>query len=243
MEIRTVRLDKVFPNDWNPNEMDEATFTRLIEELDEDGGGVGYIDPVQTVPLTDGTYQIIGGEHRWRALKALGHTEIQVVVLTDAKWDDQDLRQFVTARFNALHGKTNPEKFAKMYLKLADKYGEEAMKRLMGFTDSEAWGELVKHARRGLEEIGVPKEKLKEFDKAAKGAKTIDDLSAILNKLFAEHGNTLKSNFMVFTFGGREHLMVQLSRKGFKAVKALAMRLHAEGTDFGEHVESLLAPR
>lgn len=239
MRIERVSIDALRPNPWNPNEMDDETFNRLAEELDEETG-VGYIDPIQAVPMDDGTFQIIGGEHRWRAMRANGHESIEIVVLGDEKWRDEDLRKFVTTRLNALHGKINPQKFMDLYMDLAKRHDEEALQALMGFTDRDAWGALVKDTRKGLADAGVPKEKLKEFDAAVKEMKTVDDLSLILNKIFTEHGDTLSSNFMVFTFGGKEHLMVQLPKKSFTLAKAAFGAAYQEGKDVGELMAKLL---
>ena len=64
----------------------------------------------------------------------------------------------------------------------------------------------------------MPKEIADKFGEAAKEAKSVEDLSLILNHLFNKYGDTLKYSFMVFTYGGREHLYVAMNPKTKKAM-------------------------
>lgn len=215
MRLEELDVESLRPNPWNPNEMNEDTFNRLGEELED----VGFIDPIQVVPMDDGTYQIIGGEHRWRAAKVFGYDTIPCVILDGEKWSDEDLRKFVTTRLNALKGAINPMKFMELYNDLASRHEEEALQALMGFTDKDAWRVLTKDVKTGLEDMGLSKEALKKFDEATAELKTVDDLAGILNTIFNEHGDDLTSNFMILSFGGRDHLYVQFDdAKAFKAV-------------------------
>ena len=240
LNIQTLDIDLLKPNPWNPNEMDDETFNRLAQELDVEEGGVGYIDPIQVVPIDDGTYRIIGGEHRWRAMKVLGSDTLECVVLSDDMWKEEDLQKFVTTRLNMIKGKMNPEKFMKMYLEMSERYQEDAMQALMGITDDSNWQSLIGDTKKALKDMGLPKEKQKEFDDASKKLKTVDDLSTILNKIFTEHGDTLDSNFMVFTFGGKEHLMVQLPKKVFKATQKRFSAAATDGHDISEVMARVL---
>lgn len=219
MNIQRIAIDKIKPNPWNPNEMDDETFNRLTAELDTEGGGVGYIDPIQVVPMEDGTYRVIGGEHRYKAMQVLGHDAIDCVVLAGEKWRDEDLQKFVTTRLNMLRGKMSQKKFMDMYMDLSSRYQEEALQSLMGITDQDAWKSLTDGVTKNLKGMGLPKEKVEKFKEAASELKTVDDLALILNKIFSESGDTLTSNYMVFTFGGKEHLMIQVDRKTFGIAK------------------------
>ena len=40
---------KLLNNAWNPNQMEQGEFDRLVKEI----GDVGFIDPVQVIPLDD----------------------------------------------------------------------------------------------------------------------------------------------------------------------------------------------
>lgn len=230
MKIEMLSVDVIHPNPWNPNEMDDETFNRLAEELEE----VGYIDPIQVVQMQDNEYRIIGGEHRWRAMRVLGYEELECVVLSDDKWADEDLQKFVTTRLNALRGNLNPQKFMDLYMDLSDRYNHDDLQLLMGFTDKEIFDKMTADARKGLEDAGISKDKLDEFDEAVKEIKTVEDLSNIINRIFNENGDQLEHSFMWFGFGGKEHLYVQVKQSDFKNLKKLTELIKDGNEDAGE---------
>lgn len=203
-ELKTVPVTELEANSWNPQKQDAATFTRLREEIRK----VGCIAPIEVVPLDNGKYRILGGEHRWKACMAEGITEVPVISLTSAKWKDEDAQKFVTVRLNTIHGKIDPEKFAKLYNEMADKYGADALQGLMGFVDAKGFQNLLGAVSKGL--AGLNKDAKKKFDESAKEAKTVEELTSILQELFTQHGDTLAQNFMVFTHGKQQHLYVAM---------------------------------
>lgn len=230
-EIRSLDINLIDPNPWNPNVQDAKTFDVLVEEMDSDEG-VGYIDLIQVVPQAEpwgepGRYRIIGGEHRWRGLQVLGHEHVDCVVLIDPKWQDEDLQKFVTMRLNAIKGNIDPQKFMSLYEDLSERYAAEDMQRHMAVTDDKEWESMTKDVRKQLEAAldGADDEKkkkaLEKFDKVAKEVKTVDDLSNILNKIFNDYGDTLDMNFMWFSFGGKQHLHVSFSASDWKVAKAV----------------------
>lgn len=207
-QLRTVPTDSLEPNSWNVQTQDEATFTRLREEIRK----VGFIDPIQVLPKEEpDKYLILGGEHRWRAAMAEGLESVPVIVLTDAKWKDEDLRKMVSVRVNILKGKIDTEKFAKLYNELADKYGADALQAAFGFTNAKAFQKLLGDISKGLK--GLPKDIKKKFDENAKEAKTVEELTSILNELFSKHGDTMDQNFMVFTHGKKDHIYIAMDHK------------------------------
>lgn len=235
VDLRYIATDLICPNAWNPQGQDEITFQRLVDEIRE----VGFLDPLEVVPLDDGTYRIIGGEHRWQAAKVIGLEKLPCSVLVDAKWQDEDLQKFVTVRLNVLKGKLDPDKFAKLYGEMADKYGSDALQQLMGYTDTKAFQKLVGDVKRGLKK-SLPKELQNEFDAKAKEAKTVEDLSNILQHLFAKHGDTVNLSFMIFTFGKQEHVYLQMNQKTKKGLdKILAYCKHAN-EDLNDFIAPLL---
>ena len=74
-----VAVEHLHPNPWNPNRMAARTFEAERESIAK----FGFIDPVTARPHPDltGQYQIIDGEHRWRAATELGYQTVPVVVL------------------------------------------------------------------------------------------------------------------------------------------------------------------
>lgn len=226
MEIQEIAVSDIEANSWNANEMDEATFDRLVTELQE----VGYIDPIQVVRLDTGKFRILGGEHRWTAAKVLGWEKIKCVVLSGAKWEEEDLQKFVTVRLNMLHGGTNPDKFLKLYDEMASKYGDAALQDLFAYTDQDAWNRLKKDIGKSLK-LALPGELAKKFDEATQEVQSVEGLSAILNNLFAQYGSTLEHNFMVFSFGGKTHCYVIMDKTTKKAVDSIMAACIAQKVD------------
>ncbi len=71
LQIEYLPIDMVKPNSYNPNVQDEHEFELLCQSIQEDG----FTQPV--IISTDNI--IVDGEHRWRAGKALGYSEIPIV--------------------------------------------------------------------------------------------------------------------------------------------------------------------
>lgn len=233
LDLRYIPIDLIHPNDWNPQGQDELTFQRLCDEIRD----VGFVDPLEVVPMDDGTYRIIGGEHRWQAAKVVGLEELPCAVMMDAKWQDEDLQKFATVRLNVLKGKLDPEKFAKLYGEMAEKYGAEALQQLMGYVDTKGFQKLVGDVKRGMKK-SLPKELQDEFDEKAKDAKTVEDLSNIIQHLFAKHGDTVSLSYMVFTYGKSEHVYVQMNSKAKKALDKVLS--YCRSTDLD--INDFLAP-
>lgn len=72
MKIVYVAIDSVKPNSYNPNRQDEREFELLKLSMREDG----FTAPIV---VQEGTNEIVDGEHRWRAARDIGITEIPVV--------------------------------------------------------------------------------------------------------------------------------------------------------------------
>lgn len=221
-------------NAWNPNMMDQDDFNRLVREIED----VGFIDPVQVVPVEEGRYRIIGGEHRVAAAVELRLPTIPAIVLDGPRWQDEDLQKLVTVRLNMLKGKMNPEKMAVLYRQMAEKYGEDALQNLFAFTDQQAWDKLVSGIKQGLSKAALPKEKQREFAEKAKEAKTLKDLERILNELWSSYGDTVQLSFMIFTYGKREHFYVAMDRKTREAVKRVAAHCKGHAKD----INTVLGP-
>lgn len=79
LKIVYLPVDKIKPNDWNPNRQSEHDFELLCRSMEEDG----FTDPLllNKTPDENGMYTIEDGEHRWRAAITLGITEVPCVLL------------------------------------------------------------------------------------------------------------------------------------------------------------------
>jgi len=212
-KMMEIPIERVVPNAWNPNVMDEKEFNLLVQNYQSLPGAV----PITVVKKSDGTYMIVGGEHRWKAARLTGEKMIGAVVYEEGQIDE-DLAKFQTMRLNMIHGKIDAKKFVDMYMSLSEKYSEEILKESMGFLNQAEWDRMLLKVKQGL-----PSKDLKErFDQVKDQIKTMEDLSTILNRLFTEYGSTLPYAFMVFDFGGKENLWIRMDKPLFSTMKMIA---------------------
>jgi hypothetical protein len=237
VDLKYVSVDDCEPNSWNAQGMSTQMFERLKAEISENG----FIVPMQVVPIENNRYRIIGGEHRWQVAKELGLTEVPVAVLSEKRWKDGDLQKFVTVRLNVLGGKLDPEKFAKLYTEMAEKYGADALQNLMGFCDSKEFAKALGGMKKALKKA-LPPEMHARVDEAAKEGKSVADLGNIIQMLFSQYGDTVQQSFMIFTYGKQEHLYVQMDKKLKKLVDKVIEYTRATGEDINAVFLSVLEP-
>lgn len=191
-------------NPHNPNEMGEAEFNMLYDNIES----VGITDPILAVPHPEhkDMYRIVGGEHRWEVAKLIGYEKVPVNVINDETFTE-DQQKFQVVRHNIIHGKMSAKKFMAMYESLSEEYSEAVASELFGFTDEAEFKKLVDATRDEL-----PDALKKEFDKSKDDLKTIDDLTNILNYLFNTYGDTLPYGYMIFDFGGQESVWLRMAK-------------------------------
>lgn len=73
----TLRVLDVVPNPDQPRRQFEDG---ALDELAASIGKHGILQPLLVRPMTDGTYQIVAGERRWRAARMAGLAEVPVVI-------------------------------------------------------------------------------------------------------------------------------------------------------------------
>lgn len=198
-------INALVPNEHNPNEMDEASFNALYDNIER----MGVTDPilVRPIPGKAGQYKIIGGHHRWEVAKLHDLEEVPITVVTDPSFDD-DAEKFQMVRHNIIHGKMSAKKFTALYESLSGKYSEEVASEMFGFTSEEDFRKMVQKTGASL-----PKEMQQSFKDAAKEIKTVNDLSLVLNRLFTSYGDTVPYGYMVMDFGGQDHVWVRMEPK------------------------------
>lgn len=216
-EIWEIPVGQLLPNEANPNQMSDKQFDLLTESLEE----TGQVDLLQVVPLPGDQWRIVGGAHRWRSAKVLGWPTVVAMVLVGEKWEDTDFQNAMMVRLNVLHGEMSPERFFNLWRDLVNRHKEEMVQKMLGFARKENLEKLIGQYTKRMKKAGVSKKKTKEFEEASKEAKSVEDLSAILHKIFRESGDDLKQNFMVFSAKGGNYLYVLCDDKLWKTVKEM----------------------
>ncbi len=126
--ITMLRLSEIEPNPTQPRrEFDEEALSQLADSISTHG----LIQPIVVRSAnTDGYYQIIAGERRWRASKMAGLTEVPVIVM---ELDDKKAAQIALIE-NIQREGLNPIEEATAYKALMTDFGmtQEEVSRQIG---------------------------------------------------------------------------------------------------------------
>ena len=126
--VVTLRLSDIEPNKNQPRQyFDDESLSELADSIREHG----VLQPLIVRPLSDGSYQLVAGERRWRASRLAGLTEVPVIVraLTDSEV------AVIALIENLQRENLNPIEEAEGISRLLEEYG---------FTQEQAAGKLGK---------------------------------------------------------------------------------------------------
>jgi len=175
-----IAVTSIEPDPLNPNLMGDDDFNQLVEEIDDDG----FDEPLQVVEIKDkeGIYRIRGGEHRWRAAKVLGLTELPCVV----KPDEGDVVHYQKmVRRNLVRGELDRVKFSKLIqsIQAQNNVNEVAMREGMGFHDQATFEKMLVRdkAQQGEKTSKILNETKKEVQ-------MVDNVNYLLNEIFTQYG-------------------------------------------------------
>lgn len=229
-----VSIEKIRPNEWNPNEMAAADFNELVGNMEE----IGFAQNVMIAKLDgdpDGfEYRIVDGEHRFEALRLCDEKQIPCVIVDI----DEDSQKFQTVKMNKLRGKLNRKKFNSLVQDLVERHGIGDVAERMAFQDQSELEALLYDVGKSLPE-GEIKD---QFDKVKDEIKTVDDLTNVLNRLFSQYGDTVPFNFMVMDFGGKDHIWVRFNgRAEYRAMEQLAKQVKGHGYTFDSFITAVLS--
>ena len=123
---RNVLSSALEPNPWNPNVMDPEMFAKEVESIRE----FGFVDPLTVRELESDRFQIIDGEHRWKAGISLGMEAFPCIVVLA---DDETAKQ-LTIVLNETRGTADAIKMSKLVQELAEKRDQAQLARVLPFT-------------------------------------------------------------------------------------------------------------
>lgn len=230
LERTELSVDVLFPNPLNPNKMSDGEFNKLCDNISR----LGFTDPVLVKDIGEGKFRIIGGHHRLEAAKSLGFKTVPVVINRDPDFDE-DQENFQLVRHNVIRGKLSPKMFLELYKKYATKYPDDVLQDAFGFAEKLEFEKLIQQTKNGL-----PKELKAKFAEAAKELKTIDQLAQLLNKLFTQYGQTLKHNYMVFDYQGKESVWIRCQPQHLKDMYVLGDMCFELGVSLDQVIHLLL---
>jgi ParB family chromosome partitioning protein len=120
-------INKITPN---PNQPRRQFSSEAMDELAASIKERGVLQPILVTPTSDGTYEIIAGERRWRAAQKAGLTEVPVLIKTGSETD----RFEIALVENIQREDLNPIEQAKAYSRLQNEFHltQEAIAQAIG---------------------------------------------------------------------------------------------------------------
>jgi hypothetical protein len=231
-----VPLDLIDPNVQNPNRMDDESFNRLVEEIEE----TGLIDPIQLAPKEGGRFEIIGGEHRFRGCVCLGWKVIPANILLGEHFENQDVRDLLLVRMNMIRGDLDRESFMRLYEDKANKYGKEQLQFLFGITKTSKWKALTKGIVNAAAASGAPAPLVAELRRRTRKMGTTDDLQRVMTDVYKKHKEDLSHSFVVFALRGKSHIYIKASPKVEAALEEVVEWCRRNDRSINEVVGPLL---
>ena len=127
MKTERISVNLIDENEYNPNEMDENHYLKLVQNIKKKG----FRKPIE-IRKNGERYTIVDGAHRFRACKELGYTEVDCIV------DEIDVTEAMVDTLNAnIHGSHNPYKEALMFKQIHDRYTLQDIEKLTVFNQGE----------------------------------------------------------------------------------------------------------
>lgn len=122
MDLQHVEPALLRANPWNPNRMDAEMYRKAVESIRE----FGFVDPV-TVREADG-FEIIDGEHRWRAAIDLRLKTVPIINLGEI---DDDIAKQLTIVLNETRGEPDRERLAVLIRDLGQRKNALDLERII----------------------------------------------------------------------------------------------------------------
>ncbi|MBI4977519.1 MAG: ParB N-terminal domain-containing protein [Spirochaetes bacterium] len=126
--VITKPIECIKLNGYNPNVMDAAKYAALKTVI----GKYGFLQPI----LIDKEGTIIDGEHRFRAMKELGRTEIDCIVL-ESEEDREEYRKLLTIAMNNVRGTSDEDKLRTVLKELSSFMTPEDITASTGILESD----------------------------------------------------------------------------------------------------------
>ncbi|MCW4008936.1 MAG: ParB N-terminal domain-containing protein [Candidatus Bathyarchaeota archaeon] len=98
--MQLIEVSKIVPNKWNANTFVNEEYVKLKEMMAKTG--IEQMPPIIVRKIGD-VYEIIDGEHRWRAAKELGLKQVAVKII---EADDEKAKELCMS-YNKLRGHLN----------------------------------------------------------------------------------------------------------------------------------------
>jgi ParB/RepB/Spo0J family partition protein len=126
VNIQTLPVDQIRPNPWNPNKQTDFIYERERHSIRTHG----FLDPL-LVRQKDGFVEIIDGEHRWRAARQEGLTELPVNNIGEVS---DEVAQQLTIIMNETRGEADAKKLAELVASINTTVALEELEKALPYT-------------------------------------------------------------------------------------------------------------
>ena len=155
LEIIWVPYERLTPNTWNPNRMSEGMFARERASIRE----FGFVDPLTVRSLGGADFEIIDGEHRWRA----GYAEdIHVFPCIVLDVDDDEARE-LTIVLNDTRGSMQEDRLSALVKDLASRREASRLTNLLPY-DRGRMEQLLERREIDWDELEKKRQKMAQGD-------------------------------------------------------------------------------
>lgn len=149
-------VEDIYPNPWNVNSMSPREFENLKASIRRYGFTIPVV--VRQHPDLMGKWEIVDGEHRWRAAKVLSLHQVPIVV---TQFDDATAKEAGLV-LNELHGQPDPAKLASIIQELERQSADfESFREAIPFSQ-ERLDELLGRFQVDYDSLDKPKPKSPE---------------------------------------------------------------------------------
>lgn len=215
-------------HDTNSNKQSKHAFAELRKNIRENG----FDENIIVRPVEDG-YEIVAGNHRFRAGRAEGMEEFPCVIRDD--WGQVEA-EIQSVRRNYVRGAIDKDAFTAQVNKLVKETGifiGDLMERF-GFEDPDKFAEYYKEEKK-------KEEKVAQATVSAPAVKMIDDLGLVLSAIYSDHGDTAPNSFIIFPAGGKNHLFVASTPTLKKTLEGIVAHCIAKKMDINVALGGLLS--
>lgn len=244
-------IDKLVFTDWNCNELDDDGMAALLEDIQQGG----FDEPVHVVPLDDGQYLVIGGEHRTKALRSLDVAEVPAIVREDlSHLSRKDLILWSVKR-NHTRGRVNEQKYARLEQELVDSHNmtTEAARRAMLVK-----GELAKALKRrdkqgrsddvdnddqdnSQHERGDREPQSEAHKEAKQRESLLQSVRAAEKEVLLQSEDTVQHGYVFFAQRDKLHLVVDTSKSLHGLVQRMVEACQGESASVDEFLVSAIS--
>jgi hypothetical protein len=169
LAVTYVPVGRIRPNPWNPNRQDAFIFEKEKASIRE----FGFVVPI-TCRSLGRDFEVIDGEHRWKAAQELGYTEVPIINLGDV--DDETAKQ-LTIILNETKGQAQPDLLRALLDDLLAKKPKADLLKVLPYTPMQFDSMVSQFNWDAIEKPVATKERwvMRSYRMPADAAEVLDD--------------------------------------------------------------------